>query len=52
MFDKGEPDISKKQICEEWHNKRIQTRDQDAQELGIPLIISEFGACYGTEACV
>lgn len=33
------------------HEKRIGTRDQDAIRLGIPLIISEFGACMDTEAC-
>jgi endoglycosylceramidase len=34
------------------HQKRIGTRDEDAKKLGIPLIMSEFGACMNTSECV
>jgi len=37
--------------CQAWHHDRINTRAEDAKALGIPLIISEFGACYGSNVC-
>lgn len=51
MCDSGEPEVSKAKECKEWHNKRIQTREKNAKDLGIPLIVSEFGACYGSDVC-
>jgi endoglycosylceramidase len=30
---------------------RLMTRDQDAAKLGVPMIISEFGACMGGHTC-
>ena len=37
--------------CEEYHKKRLRRRDKDAENLGIPLLMSEFGACMDTEEC-
>lgn len=48
----GEPNPSYKDKCEEWHNKRLAVRDQDAQRLGVPLFISEFGACLNSSVCI
>lgn len=48
----GEPALDKAQTCYDWHEKRIGTRSEDAMRLGIPLIISEFGACLNSTACV
>lgn len=48
----GEPDPSMKDKCAAWHEKRISTRTEDAKRLGIPLYISEFGACLDSDACV
>merc|ERR1711998_666914 len=31
---------------------RLAQRDKDAAQLGIPLAISEFGACMGSDDCV
>lgn len=47
----GEPGPETAQKCFEWHTQRITKRDQDAQKLGIPLIISEFGACMDSDNC-
>ena len=32
--------------------KRVFTRKKDAEKLGVPLIIREFGACHDIEVCV
>jgi hypothetical protein len=29
----------------------VSTRSDDAKKLGIPLVISEFGACMDSENC-
>ena len=47
----GEPPISMKEECYKWHEARINTRAADAERLQVPLIISEFGACYDSKNC-
>jgi endoglycosylceramidase len=47
----GEPAPEDAAKCLAFHTKRIRTRDEDAKRLGIPLIMSEFGACLDTETC-
>lgn len=37
--------------CEEYHKQRLAQRNDDAIKLGIPLFITEFGACMGSESC-
>ena len=48
----GEPDISKMQECRDWHYKRVSVRIDDAERYGLPLFISEFGACLNSTSCV
>ena len=48
----GEPSAADAPRCLDLHEKRIGTRDQDARKLGIPLIMSEFGACMDGQSCV
>lgn len=48
----GEPDLSKAADCREWHEKRLATRKSDADRFGVPLFISEFGACLNSSSCV
>jgi hypothetical protein len=52
MCKTGEPPVEKKAQCTAWHEKRLKTRNDDAKRYNVPLIISEFGACTGSEACV
>jgi len=47
----GEPSTDLVEECYAWHEKRIGTRRRDADELGLPLIISEFGACLTEAPC-
>ncbi len=47
----GEPDVNLKNECKTWHRKRIGTRSADAQRYGIPLMITEFGACVTEGPC-
>lgn len=48
----GEPTPEWADRCAAWHQKKIGKRVADAERLGIPLFISEFGACMDTESCV
>ena len=47
----GEPGPETAEQCLAWHQQRVSKRDQDAKKLGIPLIISEFGACMDSDNC-
>jgi len=48
----GEPQAKDAEKCYDLHTKRIGTRAEDAKTLGVPLIMSEFGACMDTKECV
>lgn len=37
--------------CKNFVQNLITTRSNDANELGVPLFISEFGACSGSKTC-
>lgn len=47
----GEPDPALANECLVWHKKRIGTRSSDAERLGIPYHITEFGACLTEGPC-
>ena len=47
----GEPDPALADECLVWHKKRIGTRNSDAERLGIPYHITEFGACLTEGPC-
>lgn len=48
----GEPKAADKKKCMHWHETKVRQRAEDAEKLGIPLFISEFGACMDTAECV
>ena len=48
----GEPSLERAIDCRDWHQKRINTRAEDARRYSIPLFISEFGNCGDTDTCV
>lgn len=39
-------------ICKLYASLRVAKRNGNAQKLGVPLIISEFGACMGGRNCI
>lgn len=51
MCDTGEPPLSKSAECRTFHQQKATQRDKDAKRLGVPLIFTEFGACFNSEEC-
>ena len=47
----GEPKAGSNLECLRWHTKRIVARAEDAERLGVPLMITEFGACLTEGPC-
>lgn len=47
----GEPQPETEDACKKWHQMRIDNREKDAKDLGVPLAISEFGACTDSDDC-
>ena len=47
----GEPSPDLADECLAWHRKRVGTRSTDAERLGVPYHITEFGACLTKEPC-
>jgi len=47
----GEPMLEDADSCLKWHGKRIGQRAKDSQRLGVPLVITEFGACLTEGPC-
>lgn len=43
--------MSLKEQCGSFHQRKLDQRNKDAQKLNVPLIISEFGACFDSENC-
>jgi hypothetical protein len=48
----GEPTTVDPKKCQAWHEKRLAVRSADAEKLGIPLAITEFGSCLDSDYCV
>lgn len=51
VCETGEPAVDKAEECAAFHKLRIDTRAEDAKLLGIPFIITEFGACLDSDVC-
>lgn len=51
---RGEPKSDERSagICRSFHHRRMNQRIKDAKSLNVPLMITEFGACYNSEVCV
>lgn len=47
----GEPQIEHAAMCEDFHRRRLTQRKADANRLGVPLFITEFGACLSEGPC-
>lgn len=51
MCDEGEPPLEKNETCRKFHKQKVLKRAEDAQNYGVPLMFTEFGACFDGERC-
>lgn len=47
----GEPQIEDSHTCRAFIAHKVGVRRQSADFYGVPLIFTEFGACFNTERC-
>jgi len=47
----GEPSTDKAEECLRWHHNRMGQRADDAERLGVPFHLTEFGACLTEGPC-
>jgi hypothetical protein len=47
----GEPSPDSAEECLAFHKQRMGQRRDDAKRLGVPLFMSEFGACLDSDVC-
>jgi len=51
LCDTGEPLPHKIAECKVFHQRKMKARIDDADRLGVPIMISEWGACSDSKAC-
>ena len=51
MCDAGEPPLDKSDECRKFHFQKVAKREADAERFGVPLLFSEFGACFDGKEC-
>lgn len=51
MCDTGEPPLDKADVCRKFHAQKAKHRRESANRFGVPLIFTEFGACFDGEKC-
>ena len=47
----GEPKLSDASRCSDFHDRKLKKNKEQANDIGIPIIITEFGACSSSKAC-
>ena len=48
----GEPKLSDATgMCVEFHDRKLNKNKNQAKDIGVPVIVTEFGACSNSEAC-
>jgi len=47
----GEPPLSMREQCKDFHDRVMDQRARDAARLEVPMFVSEFGACFDSENC-
>lgn len=52
MCANKEPPLDQEETCRKFNRNRVMVRDRDAARFGVPLIISEFGACTSSQNCM
>lgn len=48
----GEPTLKDEKMCRSFIDRKIEKRTHNAKELGVGLIITEFGACTDSDGCM
>ena len=51
MCDGGEPLVENSDVCRKFHKQKVLKRTEDAINYGVPLMFTEFGACFASQAC-
>ena len=51
MCDEGEPPLEKADVCRKFHKQKVLQRTEDASNYGVPLMFTEFGACFDGQRC-
>lgn len=51
MCESGEPPLNKEKECRKFHAQKVEMRAKDAERYGVPLIFTEFGACFDGQEC-
>jgi len=51
MCDEGEPPLDKDKTCRKFHRQKVLKRAEDASNYGVPLMFTEFGACFDGDRC-
>lgn len=52
MCAEKEPPLDQEETCRDFHQRRLNIRDRDAERYNVPLIITEFGACTSSQNCI
>ena len=47
----GEPKAKDYNRCSSFHDRKLKKNKQQAIDIGVPLIVTEFGACSSSKAC-
>ena len=47
----GEPKVSDAGTCGDFHDRKLKKNKEQANDIGIPIIVTEFGACSSSKAC-
>ena len=47
----GEPKAADYGRCSEFHDRKLKKNQKQANAMGIPIIVTEFGACSSSKAC-
>ena len=51
ICDDGDVPMDRLPECKEFHYRKMGTKKKDANRLGVPIMISEWGACSDSLAC-
>ena len=51
MCSKGEPQLKDAEFCRKLHKENVNLANEYSKSFGFGSIITEFGACFNTEAC-